>query len=99
MKLLSRTEEFILLSVVCLKNEAYAVKIRELMKNATGKFWSYGALFTSMEQMVKKKALDILILKNYILRAFIRKEYIMVVRRSGYGGDCLSFQKEGLILT
>ncbi|MFC1724620.1 PadR family transcriptional regulator [candidate division KSB1 bacterium] len=54
MKLLSRTEEFILLAVVFLKDNAYAVQIRKRMKEVTGKFWSYGALFTSLEQMVRK---------------------------------------------
>ena len=54
MKLLSRTEEFILLTVFSLKEEAYAVRIRKHLKENTGKSWSYGALFTSLEQMVKK---------------------------------------------
>ncbi|MFC1493411.1 PadR family transcriptional regulator [candidate division KSB1 bacterium] len=54
MKLLSRTEEFILLSVIYLKKSAYAVMIRKRLKEVTGKSWSYGALFTSLEQMVRK---------------------------------------------
>lgn len=58
MKLLSRTEEFVLLAVIFLKEDAYAVRIRRRMKEVTGKSWSYGALFTSLEQMVKKGYLD-----------------------------------------
>lgn len=54
MKLLSRTEEFMLLAVYYLKEDAYAVKIRQHLKEITDKSWSYGALFTSLEQMVKK---------------------------------------------
>lgn len=54
MKLLSRTEEFILLAVVFLKEDAYAVQIRRRLKEVTGKSWSYGAMFTSLEQMVRK---------------------------------------------
>ncbi|MFC2161419.1 PadR family transcriptional regulator [Acidobacteriota bacterium] len=54
MKLLSRTEEFILLAVYYLKDEAYAVRIRKHLKEITDKSWSYGALFTSLEQMVRK---------------------------------------------
>jgi len=54
MKLLSRTEEFILLAVIFLKDNAYAVTIRKRLKDVTGKSWSYGALFTSLEQMVRK---------------------------------------------
>ena len=54
MKLLSRTEEFILLAVYYLKEDAYAVRIRKHLKEITSKSWSYGALFTSLEQMVRK---------------------------------------------
>ena len=54
MKLLSRTEEFILLAVLFLKDEAYSVKIRKRLNEVTGKTWSYGALFISLEQLVKK---------------------------------------------
>lgn len=54
MKLLSRTEEFILLAVIGLNNDAYTVKIRRKLKEVTEKSWSYGALFTSLEQMVRK---------------------------------------------
>jgi DNA-binding PadR family transcriptional regulator len=54
MKLLSRTEEFILLATLFLRDEAYSVQIRKRMKDVTGKVWSYGALFISLEQLVKK---------------------------------------------
>jgi PadR family transcriptional regulator PadR len=54
MKLLSRTEEFILLSVLFLKDEAYSVLIRKRLNDVTGKTWSFGALFISLEQLVKK---------------------------------------------
>ncbi len=54
MKLLSRTEEFILLAVIFLKEDAYSVTIRKRLNKVTGKTWSYGALFISLEQLVKK---------------------------------------------
>ena len=54
MKLLSRTEEFILLTVLYLKDDAYSVLIRKRLKDVTGKTWSFGALFISLEQLVKK---------------------------------------------
>jgi DNA-binding PadR family transcriptional regulator len=54
MKLLSRTEEFILLAVLFLKDQAYSVGIRKRLKEVTGKTWSFGALFVSLEQLVKK---------------------------------------------
>ena len=49
MKLLSRTEEFILLAVLYLKDEAYSVLIRKRLQDVTGKTWSYGALFISLD--------------------------------------------------
>ena len=54
MKLLSRTEEFILLAILFLKDNAYSVLIRKRLKDVTGKTWSFGALFISLEQLVKK---------------------------------------------
>ncbi len=57
MKLLSRTEEFILLAVLSLKSEAYSVQIRKRLKDVTRKTWSFGALFISLEQLVKKNYL------------------------------------------
>ena len=54
MKLLSRTEEFILLAVLFLKDNAYSVLIRKRLNEVTGKTWSFGALFISLEQLVKK---------------------------------------------
>ncbi len=54
MKLLSRTEEFILLAVLSLKDNAYSVLIRKRLKAVTGKTWSFGALFISLEQLIKK---------------------------------------------
>jgi len=54
MKHLSRTEEFILLAVLFLKDKAYSVTIRKRLSEVAGKNWSYGALFISLEQLVKK---------------------------------------------
>lgn len=54
MKLLSRTEEVLLLAVWRLQEEAYAVCIRDHLLEVTGKQWSFGALFVSLDRMVKK---------------------------------------------
>lgn len=54
MKLLSRTEEFILLAVIHLKAQAYSVRVRRRLQGVTGKTWSYGALFISLGQLVTK---------------------------------------------
>jgi len=54
MKILSRSEEFLLLSIWRLHNNAYGVTIREQLRKATGKTWAFGALFVSLDRLVKK---------------------------------------------
>ena len=54
MKLLSRSEELLLLGVWRLQDKAYAVTIREKLQEITGKTWSFGALFVSLDRLVKK---------------------------------------------
>ena len=54
MKLLSRSEELLLLAVWRLQDGAYAVTIREKLRAITGKTWAFGALFVSLDRLVKK---------------------------------------------
>ena len=54
MKLLSRSEELLLLAVWRLQENAYAVTIREKLHAITGKTWAFGALFVSLDRLVKK---------------------------------------------
>ncbi len=54
MKFISRSEEFILLSVWKLKNNAYGVTIRETMKELSGETWAFGAIFVMLDRMAKK---------------------------------------------
>lgn len=53
-KFISRSEEFLLLAVWRLKDNAYGVAIREQIKEATGKTWAYGALFVMLSRLEKK---------------------------------------------
>jgi len=57
MKLLSRAEETLLLAVWRLQQEAYGVKIREQIERVTGQSWAFGALFVTLERLVKKEML------------------------------------------
>ena len=54
MKLLSRPEELLLLAIWRLQDSAYGVTIRNQIKEVTGKTWSFGALFITLERLVKK---------------------------------------------
>jgi PadR family transcriptional regulator PadR len=53
-KFISRSEEFLLLAVWRLKDNAYGVTIRNQIKKATGKTWAYGALFVMLRRLEKK---------------------------------------------
>ncbi len=54
MKLLSRSEELLLLAIWKLQGNAYGVTIREELQNVTGKTWAFGALFITLERMAAK---------------------------------------------
>jgi DNA-binding PadR family transcriptional regulator len=53
-KFISRSEEFLLLAVWRLKENAYGVTIRDQLLQATGKTWAYGALFVMLRRLEKK---------------------------------------------
>ena len=53
-KYISRSEEFLLLAIWRLRENAYGVTIRDLINKATGKTWAYGALFVMLSHLEKK---------------------------------------------
>ncbi len=54
MKLLSRPEEFALLAVQYLQEEAYGVAIRDQLRKTTGQSWAFGAVFVLLNRLEKK---------------------------------------------
>ncbi len=54
MNLLSRWEEIYLLSILELDDNAYGVSIKKMVSKKTGKVLSYGGLYFSLGQLVKK---------------------------------------------
>ena len=58
MRLLTRAEEFILLAVWRLQDEAYSIPIRKQISEITGRNWSLGAVYMPLERLVKKDYLD-----------------------------------------
>ncbi len=58
MKFLSRIEEIILLAIWKLQDNAYGVTIRSQLQEMTGKTWAFGALFVTLERLVKKGFLE-----------------------------------------
>ncbi len=58
MRLLTRAEEFILLAVWRLQDDAYSIPIRKQISQITGRNWSLGAVYMPLERLVKKGYLD-----------------------------------------
>ena len=54
MKLLSRSEEIVLMSIWRLQDEAYGVSIRKEVSKATGQDWSIGAVYAPLHRLEEK---------------------------------------------
>ena len=57
MRLLSRSEELVLLTVWKLEQEAYCVPIRDELIKATGQNWSFGSIYDPLDRLERKKLL------------------------------------------
>lgn len=57
MRLLSRSEEYVLLAVWRLKGNAYTLSILDQVSNVTGYKWQIGAIYVPLEKLRKKKYL------------------------------------------
>jgi PadR family transcriptional regulator PadR len=55
LKDLTKTEEILLLSIWRLKDQAYGLKIRRHVIDIIGKDFTYGNLYSSLDQLTKKK--------------------------------------------
>jgi len=58
MKFLSRSEEFVLLAVLYLQEDAYGVAIRDHLRKMTGESWAFGAVFVMLSRLEKKRMLE-----------------------------------------
>jgi PadR family transcriptional regulator PadR len=54
MRLITRTEEFVLLAVWRLQKEAYSIPLRDELVALTANNWSLGAVYMPLERLVKK---------------------------------------------
>lgn len=57
MKWLSRKEEFVLLAIISLADNAYGVTIREYLSKMTRKYWSIGAVYDVLDTLVRKECI------------------------------------------
>ena len=54
MKLLTRSEEFVLLAIWKLQDNAYSLPIRKQISEITGRNWSLGSIYTPLERLTKR---------------------------------------------
>jgi DNA-binding PadR family transcriptional regulator len=57
-KFISRSEEYILLAVMRLREEAYGVAIRNQLTKDTGETWAFGAVHVMLTRLEKKGLLE-----------------------------------------
>ena len=55
MKYLTKSEEILLLAIWKLKDNAYGVPIKDHVSGVTGRIWSFGALYVSLDKLAKKE--------------------------------------------
>lgn len=55
MKLLSRAEEIMLLTILKLDDNAYGVSIRKQIYMDTGDMWSFASIYTPLDKLTRKK--------------------------------------------
>jgi PadR family transcriptional regulator PadR len=54
MKLLSRSEEIVLITILKLQDDAYGVAIRKKLHAETGTLWSFGSIYTALNTLTQK---------------------------------------------
>ena len=54
MKPLTKSEEILLLTIWKLNDTAYGVLIKEHVSEITGRSWTFGALYVSLDKLAKK---------------------------------------------
>jgi DNA-binding PadR family transcriptional regulator len=55
MKLLSRSEEIVLITILKLEDDAYGVAIRKKLHDTTGTLWSFGSIYTALNTLTRKR--------------------------------------------
>ena len=55
MKLLTRPEEYVMLAIWKLQEDAYSLPIREQVSKSTGYEWSLSSVFTPLNRLSKKR--------------------------------------------
>ena len=78
MEMLTRIEEFALVAIIHLDDEAYGIKILEYLKKTTGRKWSIGALYSLLDRLEIKGFLETSLGEPTPRRGGRSKKYCMV---------------------
>jgi len=78
MKLLSRQEEVVLLSIWRLGEEAYGVTIREFISKVTGKYWSIGSIYVPLDRLIEKGYIEFFYKDIYNRKGGRRKRFYKI---------------------
>ena len=78
MKLLSRQEEMVLLSIWRLQDDAYGVNIRKYISKITGKYWSIGAIYVPLDRLLDKGYLQHYYKDTYNIKGGRRRRFYRI---------------------
>jgi len=81
MKILSRAEELVLLSVWKLQENAYGVTVRKYIIKSTGQDWSIGAIYVPLDRLKKWGYLEAVLGEPSSERGGRRKRYYNLTKK------------------
>lgn len=58
MKLLTRAEEYVLLAIWRMGNDAYSLKLQKAIHEISGEKWSLGTIYAPLERLEKRGYID-----------------------------------------
>ena len=91
MRLLTRAEEYVLLAVLKLGEEAYSLPILEFIEQATQKKWTLGGIYIPLYRLEEKGYLESDLGSPTRERGGKRKRYYLITRK---GKDVLKKHRE-----
>jgi len=80
MRFLTKLEEGVLLTILKLKDDAYIVSIKDQLERFTGKNLSFGALYVSLNRLIKYGYLESSIGESSSLRGGRAKKYYKLTK-------------------
>lgn len=80
MRILTKLEENVLLTILKLKENAYIVSIKDQLEHFTGKNLSFGALYVSLNRLIKYGYLSSIIGESSAARGGRAKKYYKLTK-------------------